>query len=122
MVVASGIPALATIAGFVVTALRAEAGGAPALLGLVRGFVMGQLWGFTGDGWIAAVLSSVLFGFMHLYQGAWGVLRTGAIGFVFALGVLLTGSLVPSMIAHTSGNVLGAAFPPRRAATAAPVS
>ena len=72
-----------------------------------RGFLMGQLWALTGDGWIAAALSSVAFGLMHGYQGPWGIVRTGLIGMVFAVGVLLTGSLVPSIIAHLFANVAG---------------
>lgn len=72
-----------------------------------RGFLMGQFWAFTGDGWIAAALSSVVFGLVHGYQGTWGIFRTGLIGMVFAAGVILTGSLVPSMLAHFLVNVSG---------------
>lgn len=75
-----------------------------------RGFLMGQLWLLTGNGWIAAVLSSVVFGLVHGYQGIWGIVRTGLIGMVFAVGVILTGSLVPSMIAHLLANVAGTIF------------
>lgn len=77
---------------------------------IYRGFLLGQLWGFAGDGWIAAALSSIVFGLMHGYQGVWGMVRTGLIGFVFAVGVLLTGSLVPSIVAHFLANVMGASF------------
>lgn len=72
-----------------------------------RGFVMGQLWGWTGNAWIAAVLAAVLFGIMHRYQGTWGMLRTGLIGLVFAVGVIATGSLVPSILAHVLANLGG---------------
>ncbi len=77
-----------------------------------RGFLMGQFWAFTGDGWIAAVLSSVVFGLMHGYQGPWGILRTGLIGMIFAAGVILTGSLVPSILAHFLANVSGTILRP----------
>lgn len=77
---------------------------------IFRGFLMGQLWGLTGDGWIAAILSSILFGLMHGYQGAWGMARTGLIGLALAAGVILTGSLIPSIIAHFFANLLGASF------------
>ncbi len=50
--------------------------------------------------WGAALLSSVPFGFLHSYQGPVGVVRTGAMGFVLAVPVVLTGSLLPSMAAH----------------------
>ena len=77
---------------------------------IYRGFLMGQIWGLTENGWVAVALSSCVFGLMHGYQGLWGMLRTGVIGFVLAAGVLLTGSLVPSIVAHFVANVLGASF------------
>jgi uncharacterized protein len=62
--------------------------------------------------WPAALLSSVAFGFLHAYQGPVGIVRTGVIGFVLAVPVVVTGSIVPSMIAHAlidvvAGLVLG---------------
>jgi membrane protease YdiL (CAAX protease family) len=83
-----------------------------------RGFLMGQFWAFTGDGWIAAALSSVVFGLMHAYQGTWGILRTGLIGMVFAAGVILTGSLVPSILAHFLANLAGTILRPGTAKAA----
>lgn len=83
-----------------------------------RGFLMGQFWAFTGDGWIAAALSSVVFGLMHGYQGTWGIVRTGLIGMIFAVGVILTGSLVPSILAHFLANVSGTILRPGSAKSA----
>lgn len=77
-----------------------------------RGFLMGHAWAFLGNGWLAAILTSAIFGLVHGYQGAWGMLRTGLIGFVLALGVLATWSLIPSMMAHTLLNAFGVAFNP----------
>ncbi|GEM_PF-461851 len=51
--------------------------------------------------WTAAVVASVPFGFLHAYQGPVGVVRTGVMGFVLAVPVVITGSLLPSMVAHT---------------------
>jgi len=51
--------------------------------------------------WGAAVLSSIPFGFLHAYQGPIGVLRTAIMGFILAVPVVMTGSLLPSMAAHT---------------------
>ena len=48
-----------------------------------------------------AVVTSVVFGAVHGYQGALGVLRTGTMGGVLAWGFISSGSLVPVMIAHT---------------------
>ncbi len=83
-----------------------------------RGFLMGQFWALAGDGWIAAVLSSAVFGLMHAYQGPWGILRTGLIGMVFAAGVMLTGSLVPSILAHFLADVSGTILRPGTAKAA----
>jgi len=130
--------AASTIASFSVTWLRKYFGGAPTVAGLdilpetpaetavfsllvaptggigeeivYRGFLLGQLWGITGDAWIAALISSAIFGGMHIYQGWWGVVRTGLIGLIFAVSVIMTGSLIPSIIAHTLANMLGVVF------------
>lgn len=51
--------------------------------------------------WGAALASSVPFAFLHAYQGPVGILRTGIMGFVLAVPVVMTGSLLPSMAAHT---------------------
>jgi membrane protease YdiL (CAAX protease family) len=51
--------------------------------------------------WAAAAIASVPFGLLHAYQGPVGILRTGLMGFVLAVPVVLTGSLLPSMAAHT---------------------
>ena len=50
--------------------------------------------------WTAAALSSAAFGFLHAYQGAVGILRTAIMGFILATPVLVTGSLLPAIIAH----------------------
>lgn len=49
----------------------------------------------------AAVLSSVVFGVLHGYQGVLGIVRTGAMGGMLAWGFLASGSLWPPIIAHT---------------------
>lgn len=49
----------------------------------------------------AAILSTVVFGVIHAYQGILGIVRTGLMGGVLAWGFLATGSLWPPIIAHT---------------------
>lgn len=64
--------------------------------------------------WTAAAVASVPFGFLHSYQGPVGVVRTGLMGFVLAVPVVITGSLIPSMVAHTLIDlVVGLALGPR---------
>ncbi|GCE19361.1 CPBP family intramembrane glutamic endopeptidase [Dictyobacter kobayashii] len=48
----------------------------------------------------AAFLSSVLFGFAHIYQGWKGVLGTGLLGAIFAYLYISTGSLILPIIIH----------------------
>jgi membrane protease YdiL (CAAX protease family) len=60
----------------------------------------------------AAILTTVVFGVLHGYQGWLGVLRTGVMGGILAWGFLASGSLWPPMLAHTlidllAGIVLG---------------
>ena len=68
---------------------------------LFRGFV---LWLFTAwTGLIAAViLSSILFGFGHIYQGPSRVPITSLVGFVLAIIVVATGSLWPAIVIHAA--------------------
>ena len=49
----------------------------------------------------ALLLTSAVFGVLHVYQGALGILRATAMGATLAGGFLLSGSLLPAMIAHT---------------------
>lgn len=73
---------------------------------LFRGFVMWYFAAWLPGGWartIAAVaISSVLFGFGHIYLGAKAVLTTGIGSVFFALVVLASGSLWPAMIIHAA--------------------
>ena len=49
---------------------------------------------------LALVISSVIFAFNHLYQGAGGVAGTAIAGFLFGLLFLLTGNLLLLIILH----------------------
>jgi len=48
----------------------------------------------------ALVLSTILFGFAHIYQGWKGVLGTGLVGGVLAYLYLSTGSLLLPIVLH----------------------
>jgi len=54
----------------------------------------------------ALLLTSAVFGVLHVYQGALGVLRTAVMGATLAAGFLLSGSLLPAMIAHVLIDIL----------------
>lgn len=49
---------------------------------------------------LATVLSSGVFGLVHSYQHAGGVIRATLLGFVLAVPFVVSGSVLPSMIAH----------------------
>lgn len=68
---------------------------------LFRGFLMWYFAAWTGPV-AAAIISSVVFGFAHLYLGWRQVPRTGLLGVVFAFVVLASGSLWPAIIIHAA--------------------
>ena len=66
-----------------------------------RGYVIPMLIPVLGLG-SAVVISSLVFGLMHGYQGWLGIFRTTLMGAVLAWGFISSGSLIPAMIAHTA--------------------
>lgn len=64
-----------------------------------RGLLLGVLASVIGL-WPAVLVSSVAFGLAHAYQGAAGVVRTGAVGLVFALMTVFSGSIWIAVVAH----------------------
>jgi membrane protease YdiL (CAAX protease family) len=76
---------------------------------LFRGYVMWYLTIWTGP--VAAVaLSSILFGFGHLEDGVLGSVRATIFGVVFALIVLIAGSLWPAIVMHTATDLISLEF------------
>ena len=54
---------------------------------------------------LAVVLSSILFGMAHSYQGWKGGLRAGVVGLILALSYLLLGSLWIPILLHIVGDI-----------------
>jgi uncharacterized protein len=50
--------------------------------------------------WLVVIISSILFGLAHAYQGRGGIVSTGIFGVLLAIGRLGFGSLVPVMMWH----------------------
>jgi membrane protease YdiL (CAAX protease family) len=77
---------------------------------LYRGFIFAFFYSLFGP-WAAIVLSAIVFGFGHAYQGITGILKTGGAGLVMAGLFLLSGSLWVLMLLHAvvdaSGGYLG---------------
>lgn len=68
---------------------------------LFRGFVMWYCAAFTGPV-VAVALSSLLFGFGHLYLGPSHILRSGLVGLLLAGIVIAGGSLWPAIVLHAT--------------------
>ena len=80
---------------------------------LYRGFALAALVRGGCVMWQAVMLTSILFGLAHAYQGKAGILSTGLFGVVLALGRLAFGSLVPVMIWHAGLDVAAGIAAPR---------
>ncbi len=72
-----------------------------------RGYAIAVLAPIVGNVWGAAVLSSCVFGLLHAYQGALGVVRTCLLGLCLAASFILSGSLWPAIIAHAAVDLIG---------------
>ncbi|HLU24372.1 MAG TPA: CPBP family intramembrane glutamic endopeptidase [Longimicrobiales bacterium] len=67
-----------------------------------RSFLIPALTVAVGSIWFAALLSSAVFGILHTYQHAFGSVRAALLGLLLAVPFIVTGSVLPSMIAHTA--------------------
>ena len=81
---------------------------------LYRGLLLGALQAVVGL-WPAVILSSIIFGLGHAYQGKAGIFKTGAVGLVMALLVVFSGSLWIAILVHSvvdivSGRIMSAAL------------
>jgi uncharacterized protein len=67
---------------------------------IFRGFVIAALFGAGLPGWIAVIVSSLMFGAAHLYQGKGGSVGTGLLGILFASIRIAYHSIFPVVIWH----------------------
>jgi len=72
---------------------------------LYRGFAMSALSRAGVATWMVVVITSVLFGLAHAYQGKSGIIGTSLMGFVLAGGRLWTESLIPAMVWHSAVDI-----------------
>ncbi len=77
-----------------------------------RGYLLALLTPVLGGPWTAAGASSVAFGILHAYQGPLGIVRTAALGFMFAASLVLTGTLWPAVVVHTLVDLVGGLWEP----------
>src|SRR5208283_4699188 len=67
---------------------------------LYRGFAMGALARVGFPTWAVVILSAVLFGLAHAYQGRGGILVTFVMGILFGVVRLAYDTLIPVVIMH----------------------
>ncbi|WP_257461583.1 CPBP family glutamic-type intramembrane protease [Archangium lipolyticum] len=75
-----------------------------------RGFLVPRLRAVLGHWYAAVVVSAVLFGLGHFYQGTLAVFQTAALGAWFGLVFIYRFRLPSVMLAHAAFNTLNFAF------------
>jgi len=86
---------------------------------LYRGYLLWVVSRLTGDLLLGVVASTLAFGFAHAYQGRNGIVGATISGGLYAVVLLVTGSLYPCMIGHFVQDLAGAAIVTRRRASVA---
>jgi uncharacterized protein len=80
---------------------------------LYRGFAMAVLAHIGLQVWAVVLLSSVLFGLAHSYQGRGGIVMTLLIGLILGTSRIAYGSLVPAIFWHSAVDVIAGIAGPR---------
>jgi CAAX protease family protein len=80
---------------------------------LYRGFAMAVLTVLGSPAWMVVLISSILFGLAHLYQGRGGFFSTLVIGTVFGMARIAYDSLVPVMFWHGALDLIAGVAGPR---------
>jgi len=68
---------------------------------LYRGWLLNVTGSALHSVWLGLLVSSIFFGFAHLYQGRRGMFATGILGMVFGLIYVASRSLLPGQVLHT---------------------
>jgi membrane protease YdiL (CAAX protease family) len=80
---------------------------------LYRGFAMAVLLQVGLQAWAVVLLSSVLFGLAHSYQGRGGIVMTFLIGLILGASRIAYGTLIPAVFWHTAVDVVAGTAGPR---------
>jgi membrane protease YdiL (CAAX protease family) len=88
---------------------------------LYRGFAMAVFTRVGFQAWLVVVITSVLFGLAHSYQGRGGMVMTLVVGLVLGASRIAFDSLVPAIFWHSAVDVVAGVAGPRylKAGTAA---
>jgi membrane protease YdiL (CAAX protease family) len=77
---------------------------------LFRGYLQRQLMALTKNATLGVLLSAVMFGTAHAYQGFAKAVNIGVLGAMYGIFAHWRRSVRPGMIAHTLQDVLGGLF------------
>lgn len=80
---------------------------------LYRGFAMAVFTRVGFQTWLVVLISSVLFGLAHSYQGRGGMIMTLIVGLVLGASRIAFDSLVPAIIWHSAVDVVAGVAGPR---------
>jgi len=80
---------------------------------LYRGFAMASLARVGVPAWAVVLITSILFGLAHAYQGRGGVVGTGILGLIFAISRLVFSSLLPVIVWHAVVDITAGVAGPR---------
>ena len=80
---------------------------------LYRGFAMAVLVRVGIPGWAVVILTAILFGLAHAYQGRGGILGTFVMGVLFGIVRLAYDTLLPVMMMHTAVDLVAGIAGPR---------
>lgn len=72
-----------------------------------RGFLVPAIMPAVDSAVVAALIAAAVFGLVHAYQGFAGAIRAAALGMLLALPLLLTGSILPAILAHAAIDLVG---------------
>jgi len=69
---------------------------------LYRGWLLGLFAATLRSVWLGLLISSIIFGFAHSYQGRRAIFGTGVIGAILGLVFIFSGSLIPGQVLHAA--------------------
>jgi uncharacterized protein len=67
---------------------------------LYRGWLLSLFGAALNSVWLGLLISSILFGFAHAYQGRTAIFGTGLGGAFFGIVFVVSGSLIPGQLLH----------------------
>lgn len=80
---------------------------------IYRGFVMAVFLKLGLAYWLTVLLSSIMFGLAHVYQGRSGVVGTSLLGIAFGASRVFMGGLLPAVAWHSTVDIVAGIAGPR---------